>query len=323
MAQRIKKSRQSSRPARPKGKGRGGARTAVKPRPPATKAGRKAAGPKPGKADPLHLVRKVLSGCDQFFLSRQVSYAVSMSEGLPHAWVDEALAKGAMDSLLRHLVLRSPRKGSLSVILREFALQSGPGVEFCFSATDRFLREADRKSFMATLFDGRCDPETRVSLAELREHVMHQHGRLWAEAPEGNRIEFHMIFPSSMEVAHRALAGQRAFRYDIAITNYPTIRKRFGIIKGRHLVEQVEHYVRSLVRYPVDSVTANLDKGMITAIYDAQPGAAESVSARISKRLGQETFQIGRRPVDVSFKYELTSLIRPRIVAGRGLEGSA
>jgi len=272
--------------------------------------------PRPGKADPLQLVRKVISGCDEFFLSRQVSYSVSMSDTLPKVWVDEGEARGSMNSLLRHLIVRSPRKGSLSVGLRGFALHNGPGVEFSFTASDRFLREAERKAFLASLFDGRADTETGVSLAQLRERVMHQHGRLWADMPEGNRVEFHMVFPSSMDVARRALAGQRAFRYDIAITNYPTIRKRFGIIKGRHLVEQVEHYVRSLVRYPIDSVTANLDKGLITAIYDAQPGAAESVSARISKRLGQETFHIGKRPVDVSFRYELTSLIRPHVIAG-------
>ncbi len=305
MAQKRKKSDPKAKKTRP---AVGGARKPAKPAP-------KKAVERFASVDPMLLIRRVLTGCDQFLLSRQVSYSVQMSEALSRVWVDEREAQKAIDALLKHLVMRSPRKGSLSVGVKKFALQSGDGVEFSFDALDRFLREADQKSYMASLFDGGNDHESGVSLGALRESVMHQHGRLWADVPAGNRVGFHLVFPSTKEVVHRALAGQRAFRYDISITNYPLIRKRFGILKGRHLVEQIENYVKSLVRYPIDGVTASPEKGLVTTIYETQPGSAESVSARISKRLGQERFNIGKRPVEINFSYELTSLARPRAVS--------
>lgn len=250
-------------------------------------------------------MRKVLARCDQAFLSRQVSYSLSTSEGLGEVWVDEEGISSAMDTLLMHLVSRSPRKSVISVQLCPFAMHSGSGVQIAFEAIDRLIRDVDHKAFMASIFDGGADQETGVSLAALRERVMAQHGRLWAELPGGNRTLFKIVLPSTRDVARQALLGQRTFRCDIAITNYPLVRKRFGLMKGRHLVEQVERYVKSLVRFPIDMVTADLDAGSITAIYEAQPGAAESVYSRISKRLGQETFHIGKRPVELLFRYEL------------------
>jgi len=277
---------------------------------------------RPVLIDPPTLLKRVLEGHDAFFLSRQVAYRVSITSQLAKVWADASEAMSILTSLINHLAIRSPRRSSISIGIADFSLRSGRGVEFSFRAIDRYLKAGEHKALMSGLFDGSADSHTGVSLSNLREHVIHQHGRFWADHVGQNTLTYHIVFPSSKEVAHLQLAGQRAFRYDISITNYSVIRKRFGIRKGKHLVEQVENYVKSLVRFPIDMVSADLDRGVITTVYETQHGAAESVPARISKRLGSEVFHIGRRAIDLQFRYELTTLSKRSAGGGGARRGS-
>jgi len=265
----------------------------------------------PSSLDPLELIKRSLAEKDSVMLGRQVSYRLSTVESLPPLWAEANEVLETLESMLSHLAGRAIRKSAISISLREFSLRSGRAVEFAFETTDRFFKEGEDREFITRLFDGSDDQESGVSLARLRERVMNQHGRLWADPPLYNRIKYHIVFPSSEEVVNLQMSGQEAYRYEICMINYASIRKSFGIKKSSGLIEQIERYVKSLVRHPIDMVTSDPERGSLTVVYEAQHGAAESVSSRISKRLGRETFHIGKKTVDLDFKYDLTTLSRP------------
>lgn len=258
--------------------------------------------------DPLDLIRRVLRSQDMLFLSRQVTYHISAAANFPEAWADKDQVRLVLSKLIEHVVKRSPRRSSMSIGLREFALRSGPGVEFKITATDRFLENMDASAFMANLFSLDVDVDSGISLTECRETILRQSGRFWVDLPKANEPVYHIILPSSEQTADIERAEHYTFKYDILISNFAAVRKRFGIRKSQFLVEQIEHYVRSLVRYPMDMVMSVSEEGIITTIYETEGGVAESVASRISHRLGKEIFRIGKKPVELNFQYHLSSL---------------
>ncbi|HPQ80625.1 MAG TPA: hypothetical protein PLZ86_02760 [bacterium] len=258
--------------------------------------------------DALELVRRVLMAQDLLFLSRQVTYHVAASADLPSAWADANQIHYVFSKLVEHLVRRAARSSRISISLSSFALRSGPGVEISFASLDRNLAESDRNAFVAELFQGAPDSLSGVALSDCRQVVMRQHGQLWVDFPKPDRPVYHVVLPVSEEAAAAVPLAQQTFKYDIAISNYADLRKRFGIRKSHSLVSQIEHYVRSLVRYPIDVVLALSDKGVITTIYETQRGTAQTVASRISQRLGSETFRIGKRQVDLAFSYHLSPM---------------
>ncbi|MFH1829864.1 MAG: hypothetical protein ABH871_03705 [Pseudomonadota bacterium] len=258
--------------------------------------------------DPLDLIKQVLRSQDMLFLSRQVAYHIASEAELPDAWANTDQVRLVLSKLMEHIVKRSPRRSNISINLKEFSLRCGPGVEFKIISTDRLLEKMDRSAFMASLFTANIDSESGVSLTECRESILRQRGRFWVDLPKTNQPVYHVVLPTSEEVANVERAEHYTFKYDILISNFAAVRKRFGICKSQSLVEQIEHYVRSLVRYPMDMVMSVGEEGIITTIYETEGGIAESVASRISQRLGREIFRIGKNTVELTFKYHLSAL---------------
>ena len=262
----------------------------------------------PRHFDALDLVRRVLMAHDLLFLSRQVTYHIAASSELPQAWADADQVQYAFSQIVEHLVRRAARSSRISISLAPFSLRSGPGIEISFAGVDRHLEETDRNAFLTELFQGQADAVSGVALTDCRQVVVRQRGQLWVDFPKPNRPIYHLVLPISQESAAAVPSAQQTFKYDIAISNYADVRKRFGLRRSQSLIAQIEHYVRALVRYPIDVVMALSDKGVITTIYETQRGTAQSVASRISQRLGGETFRIGKTPVEIAFSYHLSPL---------------
>jgi len=260
------------------------------------------------KFDTLELVRKVLTTSDMLFLSRQVAYHMSTSGDLPKAWADPDRMRHIISRLIEHIVKRAPRRSYISMELDTHSLRSGPGVELRLRSADTHLEGVETSAFMATLYSPEPDSVSGISLAELREMILKSHGRMWVDLPKPTSPVYHVVIPTNEKAADMPRTDHQTFKYDIQITNYSSVRKRFGIRKSLSLVDQVERSVRSLVRFPMDMVMSAGEKGVVTTIYETQGGAAESISSRISHRLGRETFHIGRRPVELNFSYKLSAL---------------
>lgn len=262
----------------------------------------------PRHFDALDLMRRVLMAQDLLFLSRQVTYHIAAASDLSQAWADANQIQYVFSKLVEHLVRRAARSSRISISLSGFRLRSGPGIEITFSGVDRTVAEKERNAFVAELFEGETDSVSGIALSDCRQVVVRQRGQLWVDFPKPNSPVYHLVLPTSQEAAAAAPLSQQTFKYDISISNYADVRKRFGIRKSQSLVSQIEHYVRSLVRYPIDVVMALSDRGIITTIYETQRGTAQTVASRISQRLGSETFRIGKKPVSIAFSYHLSPL---------------
>lgn len=258
--------------------------------------------------DILALIRKVLISHDLFFLSRQVTYHISVDAELPDVFADPDQVQFLFSQMVEHLIKRSARSSRLSVVLKKYMLRGGPGIEITFSTSDRYLTEKDQQEFLSGLFQGGEDKISGVSLTSCRTLALRESGQLWVDVPKTSNPVYHLALPSTEQATALSDTGQQTFKYDILISNYSTVRKRFGIRKSVSLLSQIEHYIRSLVRYPIDMVMSLGDKGMITTIYETPRGTAQSVASRISERLGSEKFCIGKKMVDISFSYRLSPL---------------
>lgn len=262
----------------------------------------------PSYFNALDLIRHVLKAQDLLFLSRQVTYHIVTSSDTPQAWADADQVQHAFSQIVEHLVRRAVRSSRLSISLSTFSLRNSPALEISFSNIDRNLSDVDHHDFLTRLFQDGIDDISGVSLSDCRQIAIRQQGQLWVDFPKPNKPVYHLVVPTSQEAAAEAPTAQQTFKYDISISNYADVRKRFGIRKSYSLVTQIEHYIRSLVRYPIDVVMALNDKGIITTIYETQRGTAQSVASRISQRLGSEIFRIGKKNVDLAFSYRLSPL---------------
>lgn len=279
--------------------------------------------PPPGSAklDILDLVRRILMTQDMLFLSRQITYHISASSEIPKVWADEDRLVYSLAHLVEHIVKRSNRDTEISIAISEFKLRNGPGVRISFEGSDHEMGDAHNKALIDKFLDQNVDPKSGVSLFDCRQAITHQHGQMWIELPKPYRPAYNIILPASESTASAPPPDQQTFKYDISIINYANVRKRFGIRKSASLVAQIEHYVRSLVRYPIDMVMSVSEKGIISTIYETQKGAANSVASRISQRLGREEFRIGRRTVELMFKYRLSELSSVQSLAGDSSAG--
>ncbi len=258
--------------------------------------------------DSLDLLRKVLIDSDMLFLSRQIAYHMAAASNLPKVFADAEQLRFVLSKLLEHVVKRSARRSSIAMEIRTHSLRSEPGVEIRMQGTDRLTESKDASTLMAALYSPIPDEQSGVSLSKLRETLLGMHGRMWVDLPKPSRPLYHLVLPASEQAMEKPTADSQTFKYDIHIMNFANVRKRFGIRKSASLVEQIERYVMSIVRYPMDMVMSLPDKGTVTTIYETQGGAAESLASRISQRLGKEDFRIGRRPVELTFSYKLSAL---------------
>lgn len=258
--------------------------------------------------DALSLLRRVLISHDLLFLSRQVTYHIAVDAELPNTLANPDQVQFLFSQLMEHLVKRSSRASRISIQFRKYSLRGGPGVEISFSTADRYLTEKDQNDFLSGLFQGGEDKFSGVSLTGCRTLALNEYGQMWVDIPKPSHPIYHLALPSTEQVATLPQAAQQTFKYDILISNYSDVRKRFGIRKSVSLVAQIENCVRSLVRYPIDMVMSLGEKGMITTIYETPKGTAHSVASRISTKLGSEKFCIGKKHVAVAFSYRLSPL---------------
>lgn len=258
--------------------------------------------------DVLALIRKALLSHDLLFLSRQVTYHISVDADLPDVFANPDQVQFLFSQMIEHLVKRSACGSRLSVALKKYMLRGGAGIEMTFTTSDRYLTEKDQNEFLSGLFQGGEDKISGVSLTSCRTLALREFGQLWVDVPKALNPVYHLALPSTEQAGAVSDAGQQTFKYDILISNFSTMRRRFGIRKSASLLSQIEHYIRSLVRYPIDMVLSLSDKGMITTIYETPKGTAQSVASRISERLGSEKFYIGKKAVEVSFSYRLSPL---------------
>lgn len=252
----------------------------------------------------LGVVRRACAAHDFLFLSRQISYHIAASADLKEALGNESRIEAVLSELIAYVARRAPYAGRIDIELKETEERQGPQVEVVFKAADE--KTGSRGAYLDELFGGRGEGGSSTIIA-CKEAVSKEGGQLTADLPEPKRPVFKITL-KTLAAREVPVGDHEIFRYDIAIKNMAHVRKRFGIRKSQSLVAQVEEFVRSLVRHPIDIVTAMHDKGIITAIYETQKGAAQSVASRISSRLGTEKFKIGKMEVDLDFKYQLAAL---------------
>lgn len=253
----------------------------------------------------LRMLRDFLARYDHHFLKRQQTYHVAGSADIPYIRADAVQVRLVLERLVGFSASRAPVGGRIEIAVTETTFEKRKGVEVTISAKDSTLRGMDRVEFLRSLYTkGSADDPAGV-MTFSRQLIAAQRGQLWCEVGKRHTVHYHLFLPVAEETRAAASTGQ-TFRFDIILSNYKLIRKSFGIKKAEGLLRHIESSVRSLIRDPLDVVIASLEEGMITVIYEAGPGAAESVSGRISRRLREENFRIGRRDVTLEFRYTLT-----------------
>lgn len=256
----------------------------------------------------LDMIRRVLMAHDLLFLSRQVTYHIAANAEIPDIWADADQIQIVFTRLIEHIVRRAPRGGRIAVGFKQFAIRGNPGIELNISCPDKGLAESNSRDFIGNLFKEETDDISGVSLSECRRIATREQGQLWVDFLKPHQPVYHLAIPATEQGTKSEPAAQQTFKYDISINNFANVRKRFGIKKSLNLMSQIEHCIKSLVRYPMDMVITMGDKGVVTTIYETQRGSAQSVASRISARLGAEHFKIGKYPVDVAFSYHLSPL---------------
>jgi len=239
---------------------------------------------------------------------------VSAASDMSSVFADPEKIQSVVTELLRRIVKRMPHGSMVNISLNEVSMRNGRGIEISLSGVDESESGKNLTTFLQELF-GEGIGGSSSSLFACRESIISQGGQLSVDLPKPQQPVFKVVLPT-VGTSSLAISEQRTFKYDISITNIANLRKRFGIKKSCVFVSQIENYVRALVRHPIDIVMSVPARGVITAIYDTSEGTANSVASRISKRLGTEEFRIGKKIVDVKFKYHLTSL--PHAVLGKG-----
>ena len=253
----------------------------------------------------LDAVRNTCASHDFFFLSRQLTYHIAATSDLPHVVGNEAQYEAILSELVGYIAKHSPYASKIDIEIKETTLRRGHGLEITFKGRNEALKDISRDNFSKKLFSG-VSPEV-LQLQACKEAIIKEGGRFTVDLPEPKHTLFRVTLPT-VTVVSQPSSNQAIFKYDISISNIANVRKRFGIRKSASLVAQVEEFVRSLLRHPIDIVTAVHDKGIITVIYEIQKEAPQSVAGRISARLGSEKFYIGKKEVDLEFRYNLSAI---------------
>lgn len=261
------------------------------------------------KVDILKLIKDILPKHDMLFLSRSIRYHVAANTELPLIDVDQETLKLAISELLSHIARRSPYGGRVSLIASEIALRGSIGIELQFHSDDELINDESFCAFVSELYGNNETSSEIASLISARQLILKLGGQLWVDKLETGRIAYRIILHSERGVASITDEPKgMAYRFDVTIVNFNMVRKYYGIKKSQSLVKQIEKFLKTLVRDPIDTVVSVEEKGMLSVIYEASSGLASSVSSRISKRLSTEQFRVGRKPVELKYHYVLTPL---------------
>lgn len=261
--------------------------------------------------DIMHQIQQVCATHDILFLQKQLHYHISASADLPKVYANPEQILLVMSNLISNAMKYAPRGSDIEINVKEVSLRQGAGVEVTVVNTCEDFTERDRYHIFEKFYKGKVADTNRaggLGLSICREIIQQAHGQLWVDIPSKGKVAFAFVIPCAEIKGPYKLPVHQTFKYDITLANYEEIRTKFGMEKSQSLLAQVEDYVRKLVRYPIDVVTAFEQSGIISTIYETEEGHASSVAARISQKLGSEHFRIGKSEVDVTFQYRLSTL---------------
>lgn len=261
--------------------------------------------------DVMNQIQQVCATHDILFLQKQLHYHISASADLPKVYSNPEQILLVMSNLISNAIKYAPRGSDIEIKVREVSLRQGAGVEVTVINTSEEFTERDRYHIFEKFYKGKVAETGRPSglgLSICREIIQQAHGQLWVDIPSKGRVAFAFVLPCAEIKGPVKPTVHQTFKYDITVANYDEIRTKYGSEKSYNLLSQVEEYVRKLVRYPVDVVTAFEQSGIVSTIYETEEGTASSVAARISQRLGSEHFRIGKSEVNMTFQYRLSTL---------------
>lgn len=261
--------------------------------------------------DIMNLVQQVCATHDILFLQKQLHYHISASADLPKVFANPEQILLVLSNLISNAIKYAPRGSDIEIGLKEVSLRQGAGVEATIVNASEDFSERDRYHIFEKFYKGKAGEAPRpggLGLSICREIVQKSHGQLWVDIPTKGKVAFAFVLPCAEIKGAVKTTGHQTFKYDITVANFEELRAKFGAEKIQNLLMQVEDYVRTLVRYPIDVVTAFEQSGIISTIYETEEGNASSVAARISQKLGSEHFRIGKSEVDITFQYRLSTL---------------
>ncbi|PIR20878.1 MAG: hypothetical protein COV45_04810 [Deltaproteobacteria bacterium CG11_big_fil_rev_8_21_14_0_20_47_16] len=259
--------------------------------------------------DIIQLIQKIFASHDMLFLQRQLRYNVSTSADLPKVYGHPDNILQILTTLVGNAIKHSSRASSIDINIKEVALRQGNGVEVAIiNACDNFT-ERDRYKIFEQFYQKETDDKTSgVGLALSRELIQQDNGQLWVDIPEKGKVAFTFVLPCAEVTKSEHKETTQTFKYDIQISNFDQLKSDLGHEKIHSIIDRIETTVRQLVRYPIDVVAAFEQSGVVSTIYETPKGHADSVASRISKRLGSEEFRVGKNPVKLQLKYNLSIL---------------
>lgn len=263
----------------------------------------------PQHFDILQLIQKIFSSHDMLFLQRQLRYNVSTASDLPKVYGHPDCILQVLTTLVGNAIKYATRTSTIDIKVNEVALRQGNGVEVSIINHCADFSERDRYKIFEKFYQKEKGAKTvGVGLALCRELIQQGHGQLWVDIPEKGKVAFTFVLPCT-EVAKLADKElQQTFKYDIQIANFDQLKVDLGHDKIQSIIGGIEAAVRQLVRHPIDVVAAFEQSGVVSAIYETPKGHANSVASRISKRLGNEEFRVGKKSVKLQLKYNLSLL---------------
>lgn len=261
--------------------------------------------------DIMNLIQQVCATHDILFLQKQLHYHISASADLPKVYANPEQILLVLSNLISNAVKYAPRGSDIELNIKEVSLRQGAGVEIIIINSSEEFTERDRYHIFEKFYKDKSAEAGRVSglgLSICREIIQKSHGQLWVDIPTKGKVAFAFVLPCAEIKGGEKGAVHQTFKYDITVANYEDILSQYGPDKSQGLLVQVEDYVRKLVRYPVDVVTTFEQSGVVSTIYETEEGHASSVATRISQKLGSEHFRIGKKEIDVTFQYRLSTL---------------
>lgn len=258
--------------------------------------------------DFVPLVQRVLKVHDILFLNRRLSYHVVSTIDLPQAFGSEEEATVVLTELVATAVRHTGFGSRLEIKIQGAQLREGGAIQTKLAFEGKVFSDLDRRRLLEEIY-GHAEGGMETSPMTFAKMVLRRSGgQFWLEFPKETTMALTLNWPAYPVFPKKEGTHFGTCKYDIRLLGFGRIRQRFGIPKANRLVTQVEGLIRSLVRHPMDIVIAFPSQGMVTTIYESQEGSTASVATRISQRLKNESFRIGKRNILPKFRYQLAFL---------------
>jgi len=245
--------------------------------------------------DLMDQLRHLFVDNDVLFLSRQVTHQLDAPEILPPVFGVKEKIQEALHGILQKAVPMIPRKSILRIEFKTIQVREGKMVEARF--------------FIPSLYDEGGSLQKISDLLKCRPGIHSCFGQLWIEFLKEKQWVISVRLPAFETTSLKGNGTSVTYKYDISFEGFSLLRQRFGIDRSGDLVTQVQNFVRTLVRHPVDMVLAFPEQGQVTVIYESNLHGGDSLKTRISQRLKKEIFRVGKRQrVNPKFHYTLSVL---------------